>query len=904
MLILMLSLPPFYAHGTIYSASDANGSVSAAGYCPTANFTPAGIPWKISANLSATGLSTYCRTASVSAGGTSSAEVAIGGDGGLTSTTQNYGFIIGEGGAAAEFNITSFRIWLPSQQTLSIESYKDNSLVSSSSTALLPVNFSTISLNLTDVDQVLIRHNDVDSYATSFDMSAFVDSTPPSFENGTPSTSSVTANSLTLNIDLDEDGTVYYVMLSDGAAAPSVSEIMTGSGASGAAAVSAANGATTGTLKSFNITGLADSTAYDIYVVAEDNAPSPNLQNSATKVDVTTADGTAPSITSIARQSPSVSPTSADSVTWRMTFSEDVQNVDASDFKLTGSSASLAVSQVSANVYDISASGGDLADLNASITLSVETTSNGQNIQDLSANALGNVSDSGAYQISNDVAAPSMVISAAQGASGFSSDDTYLALTFTASEEVGASPNDFVVADVNVSNGSLSSFTKVSATVYTATLSPTKPGTVSVNVPAGAFKDSAGNANASASQFDWTYGLDPTTKADVSETIKATTKGVRSLSSISKSNILHRVNWLNRNRFSANKSHQGIQFQFAHNLLNGLLNGTHNLPVSLEQSMHDIASLKDIGAVIDYGEHQGTNMAAAKLRQITGLSSLTLNPSGGPISGDWSIWTEGEITIGKNDAKEQDSESVAISIGMDKYLNDNDTDLLGFAVTLGQDDIKHGTSGSKTSADNYSLALYSVIDSDTASQLELLLGIGHMTFNSKRIDGAQTLTGKRASDLIFGTVGTRFNIVNNKQFSLSPYAKIDSTYGVLYAYDESGGSLAIAYDRQYVNQAMISLGGDVALNYYLNNRQLKPYGKLEVGYDLSGSSTTNMHYLDNSATRYSFETLSVSKGLWKLGIGAEYIISKYVTASFGFEHTNYFGKAYSNGVRAALSAKY
>ena len=37
-------------------------------------------------------------------------------------------------------------------------------------------------------------------------------------------------------------------------------------------------------------------------------------------------------MTSITRQSPTTSPTNADSLTWRITFDEDVENVDAADF--------------------------------------------------------------------------------------------------------------------------------------------------------------------------------------------------------------------------------------------------------------------------------------------------------------------------------------------------------------------------------------------------------------------------------------------------------------------------------------------------------------------------------------------------------------------------------------------
>ena len=46
--------------------------------------------------------------------------------------------------------------------------------------------------------------------------------------------------------------------------------------------------------------------------------------------------GTAPRVTSIERQSPTTLTTSANTLTWRVTFSEDVQNVTRGDFEIGG----------------------------------------------------------------------------------------------------------------------------------------------------------------------------------------------------------------------------------------------------------------------------------------------------------------------------------------------------------------------------------------------------------------------------------------------------------------------------------------------------------------------------------------------------------------------------------------
>ncbi len=64
-----------------------------------------------------------------------------------------------------------------------------------------------------------------------------------------------------------------------------------------------------------------------------------------------------PTFTSIVRQTPATEVTNADSLVFRATFSEDVQNVDATDFTVTGTMGAMTSITGSGNVYDITVSG-------------------------------------------------------------------------------------------------------------------------------------------------------------------------------------------------------------------------------------------------------------------------------------------------------------------------------------------------------------------------------------------------------------------------------------------------------------------------------------------------------------------------------------------------------------------
>ena len=72
---------------------------------------------------------------------------------------------------------------------------------------------------------------------------------------------------------------------------------------------------------------------------------------------------------------------------------------------------------------------------------------------------------------------------------------------FTASEAT----TDFTSADITASNGTISDFNATSATVYTATFTPTAEGATSIDVAVALATDPAGNNNMATNQFNWTY---------------------------------------------------------------------------------------------------------------------------------------------------------------------------------------------------------------------------------------------------------------------------------------------------------------------------------------------------------------------------------------------------------------
>ena len=119
-------------------------------------------------------------------------------------------------------------------------------------------------------------------------------------------------------------------------------------------------------------------------------------------------DLTFPLIESLVRWAPSAYRTSADSVTWRITFTEAIKNVDNADFMIIGIRPwSLTVTKVndSSSVYDITLNSYALADHNGTVALALSPS---RTIEDLAGNDLVNRSLSGEVEfvIDNTGAAP------------------------------------------------------------------------------------------------------------------------------------------------------------------------------------------------------------------------------------------------------------------------------------------------------------------------------------------------------------------------------------------------------------------------------------------------------------------------------------------------------------------
>ena len=291
----------------------------------------------------------------------------------------------------------------------------------------------------------------------------------------------------------------------------------------------------TGGTKS-NFTGASGASSYTVTVtptgnanitvsvaagVADDRAGNASLAAASDlTVDYEAVDSTAPTVSRIERQAPSGEDTNVNSLTFRVTFSEDVENVGMTDFAVTapggGTATTATVTGVQArnvadtanatqpaSVFRVTVSSGNLGSYDGTVGLGFATD---QDIADAAGNdlvaTLPTDADYETYTVDNT--GPAVALARADGVDTTLSGAFDVTVTFTEAnglQTTGAGA--FIAGDLDVTNGAATLTATTDPLVWTATVTPDEDfeGNVLVDLPASRVQDVAGNASTAAVQL-------------------------------------------------------------------------------------------------------------------------------------------------------------------------------------------------------------------------------------------------------------------------------------------------------------------------------------------------------------------------------------------------------------------
>ena len=403
-----------------------------------------------------------------------------------------------------------------------------------------------------------------------------------------------------------------------------------------------------------------------------------------------------------------------------------------------------------------------------------------------------------------------------------------------------------------------------------------------VSIAATAFDDASSNSYAGitdSTTLNFTTVAtnlpSPLDKKDVIGSIEAWSDISSSWANSNIKSAQGRIDWLNRHKVSNQTSYQGIQINFADTLINKIMNNTTGSALQDIDAVDTASSLIEnsdgsASEVGDNAEQKATDIAineAVRLRE--GLIG-SLNPSFGPVTGHWSVWTEGEVTIGKMDASttasKKKASAQAISLGFDRPIRSGN-ELMGFVFSAGQNDTDIGTASTSVKSNNYSLLNYTVFNIEGA-QLESVFGLGQLDFDTTRTDGSDALTGTRkANQLLFSSTIRPQRTINLGNWHLSPYTKVSLTNTRLNSFSESGAATALTFNKQEIKDGALGVGFDISTLIKNQGNTVQPFAKIE--YARSSSKTSaSMHYNDEDASLYNYTTsLNKSSNNWKMKLG-------------------------------------
>jgi hypothetical protein len=236
----------------------------------------------------------------------------------------------------------------------------------------------------------------------------------------------------------------------------------------------------TGTTWTATLPNALAAGTYDIQVTATD---SQGNSGTTTATGGLVIDTTAPTA---AVATTATSPTNDTSITFTVTFSEDVTGFDQADLTVTGGTVA-SVTPVDGKTYTVVITPG--GDGTVSVTVNA----------DAATDTAGNTSTaSNTASVVFDGTAPTPTVTA-DPADPTAANPILFTVTFD--EDV----TGFTAAGVAVTNGSVINFVATDARTYTFGVVPNAPGTVTVSTTAGAATDTAGNASGAATPVTRTF---------------------------------------------------------------------------------------------------------------------------------------------------------------------------------------------------------------------------------------------------------------------------------------------------------------------------------------------------------------------------------------------------------------
>ena len=294
-----------------------------------------------------------------------------------------------------------------------------------------------------------------------------------------------------------------------------------------------------------------------------------------------------------------------------------------------------------------------------------------------------------------------------------------------------------------------------------------------------------------------------------------------------------------------------------------------------------------------------TNQKLASLTKVVKTSASKIKKTN--EKKDIFYWSEGSFAIGRigdtSIASTRKIDTDAVTLGADKFTNDNG--IKGLAFRIGRNNIDVGNSGSNLDTDTYNITYYttSPIKDDTKF-LDTIIGFGSLNSDILTMLDGKKLIAQRTGNQLYGTLRIKDEIKKDN-LTYIPSGRFDIGHTILQDYDEKGTG-AVHVEEQHIRSKKIRAGLAAVEDLSDDDYTYKRHGKIEYVADIDRSS--NFKYTYSGDTSSSFNDTLHSGSLHNISgeVGVDIVLPSSFSIFLIYERDQALGSGYTDKIHIAI----
>ena len=294
-----------------------------------------------------------------------------------------------------------------------------------------------------------------------------------------------------------------------------------------------------------------------------------------------------------------------------------------------------------------------------------------------------------------------------------------------------------------------------------------------------------------------------------------------------------------------------------------------------------------------------TNQKLASLTKVVKTSASKIKKTN--EEKDIFYWSEGSFAIGRigdtSIASTRKIDTDAVTLGADKFTNDNG--IKGLAFRIGRNNIDVGNSGSNLDTDTYNITYYTTSPiKDDSKFLDTVIGFGSLNSDILTMLDGKKLIAQRTGNQLYGTLRIKDEIKKDN-LTYIPSGRFDIGHTILQDYDEKGTG-AVHVEEQHIRSKKIRAGLAAVEDLSDDDYTYKRHGKIEYVADIDRSS--NFKYTYSGDTSTSFNDTLHSGSLHNISgeVGVDIVLPSSFSIFLIYERDQALGSGYTDKIHIAI----